>query len=151
MRIILFLYFFMKINEIKNKLVEKGLKITPQRLAILEAIIKLNNHPTAENIIEYIRKNHPNIATATVYKVLDALVANGLVMKVKTEKDVMRYDAFLENHHHLYSSESDRIEDFVDTELNEMIKKYFEKKNIPNFEIEDVKLQIIGKFLKNNK
>jgi Fur family peroxide stress response transcriptional regulator len=141
----------MKINEIRNKLVDKVLKVTPQRIAILEAIVKLNNHPTADNIIDYIRKNHPNIATATVYKVLDALVANGLVMKVKTEKDVMRYDAFLENHHHLYSSESDRIEDFVDKELNEMIKKYFEKKNIPDFEIEDVKLQIIGKFLKDNK
>jgi Fur family transcriptional regulator, peroxide stress response regulator len=141
----------MKINEIRNKLVDKGLKVTPQRIAILEAIVKLNNHPAADNIIDYIRKNHPNIATATVYKVLDALVENGLVMKVKTEKDVMRYDAFLENHHHLYSSGSDRIEDFVDTELTEMIKKYFEKKNIQDFEIEDVKLQIIGKFLKDNK
>ena len=83
----------MKINEIRNKLIEKGLKVTPQRIAILEAIIKLNNHPTAENIIDYIRKNHPNIATATVYKVLDALVANELIKKVKTERDIMRYDA----------------------------------------------------------
>ena len=46
----------MKITEIRNKLIEKGLKVTPQRIAILEAIIKLNNHPTAENIIDYIRK-----------------------------------------------------------------------------------------------
>jgi Fur family peroxide stress response transcriptional regulator len=141
----------MKITEIRNKLIEKGLKVTPQRIAILEAIIKLNNHPTAENIIVYIRNNHPNIATATVYKVLDALVANELIKKVKTERDVMRYDAVMESHHHLYCSESDRIEDFVDTELNEMIEKYFEKKKIPDFKIEDVKLQIIGKFLKNTK
>ena len=141
----------MKIIEIRNKLIEKGLKVTPQRIAILEAIIKLNNHPTAENIIDYIRNNHPNIATATVYKVLDALVASELIKKVKTEKDVMRYDAIMENHHHLYCSESDRIEDFFDTELNEMIEKYFEKKKIPDFEIEDVKLQIIGKFLNDNK
>ena len=141
----------MKIPEIRNKLIEKGLKVTPQRIAILEAIIKLNNHPTAENIIDYIRNNHPNIATATVYKVLDALVANELIKKVKTEKDVMRYDAVMESHHHLYCSESDRIEDFVDTELNDMIEKYFKKKKIPDFKIEDVKLQIIGKFLKDNK
>lgn len=141
----------MKIAEIRNKLIEKGLKVTPQRIAILEAIIKLNNHPTAENIFDYIRNNHPNIATATVYKVLDALVANELIKKVKTERDVMRYDAVMESHHHLYCSESDRIEDFVDTELNEMIEKYFEKKKIPDFKIEDVKLQIIGKFLKDNK
>jgi Fur family peroxide stress response transcriptional regulator len=141
----------MKITEIRDKLIEKGLKVTPQRIAILEAIIKLNNHPTADNIIDYIRNNHPNIATATVYKVLDALVANELIKKVKTERDVMRYDALMDSHHHLYCSESDRIEDFVDTELNEMIEKYFEKKKIPDFRIEDVKLQIIGKFLKDTK
>ena len=141
----------MKITEIRYKLIEKGLKVTPQRIAILEAIINLNNHPTADNIIDYIRNNHPNIATATVYKVLDALAANELIKKVKTEKDIMRYDAVMESHHHLYCSESDRIEDFIDTELNEMIEKYFEKKKIPDFKIEDVKLQIIGKFLKDNK
>jgi Fur family transcriptional regulator, peroxide stress response regulator len=138
-------------TEIRNKLIAKGLKVTPQRIAILEAIIKLRNHPTAENIIDYIRNNHPNIATATVYKVLDALVVNELIRKVKTERDIMRYDAVMESHHHLYCSESDRIEDFVDKELNEMIEKYFEKKKIPDFKIEDVKLQIIGKFLRDNK
>lgn len=141
----------MKIDEIRNKLVEKGLKVTPQRIAILEAIIKLNNHPTAENIIEYIRKNHPNIATATVYKILDAFVANELIRKVKTDRDIMRYDAIMESHHHLYCSESDQIEDFVDAELSKMMEQYFEKKKIPNFKIEDVKLQITGKFLKYNK
>jgi Fe2+ or Zn2+ uptake regulation protein len=31
----------MKVNEIRNKLMEKGLKVTPQRIAILEAIVKL--------------------------------------------------------------------------------------------------------------
>ena len=137
----------MKINEIRNKLIEKGLKVTPQRIAILEAIVMLNNHPTADKIIEYIRKNHPNIATATVYKVLDALVANNLIEKVKTERDIMRYDAVLESHHHLYCSESDRIEDYNDEVLNKMITEYFENKGIPNFRIEDIKLQIIGEFL----
>jgi Fur family peroxide stress response transcriptional regulator len=134
----------MKVTEIRNKLTEKRLKVTPQRIAILEAIVNLNNHPTAENIIDYIRKNHPNIATATVYKVLEALVSHELIRKVKTEKDVMRYDAIMESHHHLYYSDSDRIEDFVDTELNELLEKYFEKKKIPGFKIEDIKLQIIG-------
>lgn len=139
----------MKVSDIRLKLTEKGLKVTPQRVAILEAIVKLNNHPTADNVIDYIRENNPNIATATVYKVLDALVLNELIRKVKTERDVMRYDAIMENHHHLYCSESDRIEDFFDNELNELIEKYFEKKKIPDFKIEDVKLQIIGRFLKD--
>jgi Fur family peroxide stress response transcriptional regulator len=141
----------MKIDEIRNKIIERGLKVTPQRITIFEAIVKLNNHPTAENVIDYIRTNHPNIATATVYKVLDALVENGLIKKVKTDKDIMRYDAFLENHHHLYSSDSDRIEDYLDDELNDILEKHFAKKGIPGFKIEDIKLQIIGKFLKNKK
>ena len=38
--------------ELRNKLVAKGLKVTPQRLVILEAIIQLHNHPTAEHILE---------------------------------------------------------------------------------------------------
>ncbi|MCF8390368.1 MAG: transcriptional repressor [Bacteroidales bacterium] len=141
----------MKPEKFSVKLNEKGLKVTPQRIAILEAIVKLNNHPTAENIIEYIRKNHPNIATATVYKVLDALVSHELIKKVKTEKDIMRYDAIMESHHHIYCSDSDRIEDYNDSELNEMLAAFFEKKGIPNFQIEDVKLQIIGKFINTKK
>ena len=59
----------------------------------------------------------------------------------------MRYDAVMERHHHLYCSESDRIEDYENEELNEMLEKYFEKKKIPDFNIEDIKLQIIGKFI----
>ena len=129
----------------------KGLKVTPQRLAVLEAIEVLHNHPTAENIIEYIRKNHPNIATATVYKVLDALVSCGLIQRVKTERDVMRYDAVLETHHHLYCYDSDRIEDYHDNELTELLAAYFDRKAIPGFTIEDVKLQIIGQFKKSGE
>ena len=138
----------MNIEDISKKLIEKGLKVTPQRIAILEAIIRLNNHPTADQIMDYIRKNNPNISLATVYKVLDALVKNGLIKNVKTDKDIKRYDAFLENHHHIYFSDSEEIEDYTDDELNGLLKRYFEKKKIPNFKIEDIKLQIIGKYIK---
>ncbi len=141
----------MTTRGIRNMIAEKGLKVTPQRIAILDAIIKLNNHPTAENIIEFIGKEHPNIATATVYKVLDALVENKLIKKVKTDRDIMRYDAMMEKHHHLYSAESDRIEDYFDSDLNTLIENYFSKKAIPDFEIADIKLQIIGKFNDKNQ
>lgn len=136
----------MTVEDFRNMLIDKKLKVTPQRIAILEAIFKLNNHPTAENIIDYIRKNHPNIATATVYKVLDTFVLNRLINRVTTERDIMRYEAILESHHHLYCSDSDRIEDYKDDELNKLLEEYFAKKRIPNFKIEDLKLQIIGKF-----
>ncbi len=136
----------MKLESIREQLSQKGLKITPQRLAIYEAVVKLKNHPTADNIIEYIKKNHPNISVGTVYKVLDSLVGNELLRKVKNEKDVMRYDAILHQHHHLYCSETDRIEDFEDRELDLLIKNYFAGKKIKNFKIKDITLQISGEF-----
>lgn len=131
---------------IQEKLKEKGLKITPQRLAIYEAVTHLRNHPTAENIIDFIKINHPYVAVGTVYKVLDSLVENGLLKKVKSEKDIMRYDAMVEHHHHLYCNQTDRIEDYEDAQLDELIVAYFKKKQIKNFRIEDIKLQITGKF-----
>jgi len=139
------------ISQIKDKLAEKCLKVTPQRIAILEAIYTLDNHPTAEMIMAYIRDTHPGIASATVYKVLDALVENQLVRKVKTDKDIMRYDGIMENHHHLYCSDSDRIEDYNDNKLNNMLEKYFRNNAIPDFKIENFKLQIIGKYTKSKK
>ena len=141
----------LSIKLIKDKLVEKELKVTPQRISILEAIYTLNNHPTAEMILDYIQEAHPNIASGTVYKVLDVLVDNQLIKRVKTEKDVMRYDGILENHHHLYCSESEQIEDYMDEELDQVLAEYFKNKGIKDFQIEEIKLQINGKFLKPGK
>jgi len=138
-------------NFFREKLQEKKLKVTPQRVAIYEAIVKLKNHPTAENVIEYIKINHPNISVGTVYKVLDSLVENELLNKVKTEKDIMRYDAVLSNHHHLYCTETDRIEDYEDENLNKLINEYFKENKIINFKVKDIKLQITGKFKSNVK
>ncbi len=115
-------------------------------MAILEAIYGLSNHPTAENIIEYIRQKHPNIATGTVYKVLETLVESRLVKKVNTDRDVMRYDGIIETHHHLYCSECDLIEDYHDNELDELLKKYFLNKNLSGFKPEEFVLQIKGTF-----
>ena len=137
----------MDYEKIGQRLAEKQLKITPQRVAVLEALIELGNHPKAENIIEFIKKNHPNIAVGTVYKTLETFVENDLVKMVKTDKDIMRYDAVLDKHHHLYCTESDRIEDYYNKELNEILENYFKKNAIKDFKIQDVKLQIIGNFL----
>ena len=111
------------------------------------ASLRIDNHPTADNIIEYIKTNHPNIAIGTVYKTLETYVEKGIVKKVKTDRDIMRYDAILDKHHHLYCAECDIIEDYYDEELNLLLEKYFAKKKIKNFKIEDIKLQIVGTFI----
>jgi Fur family transcriptional regulator, peroxide stress response regulator len=140
----------MTLENIRARLKEKGLKITPQRIAIYDAVFQLSNHPTAENIIDYIRVNHPNISVATVYKVLDSLVENALLKRVKNDKDIMRYDAIVEHHHHLYCSETEMISDFSDSNLDTIISEYFKDAGIANFQIESITLQITGKF-KNKK
>ena len=136
----------MKAEELNKKLRNAGLKATPQRQAILDAIYTLGNHPTADQVIDFIRKSHPGIAIGTVYHVLDALVDRGLVRRVKTERDAMRYDGIMESHHHLYCLETDRIEDYVDGELDRVLTDYFRKKGIPDFDIENITLQIKGNF-----
>jgi Fur family peroxide stress response transcriptional regulator len=136
-----------------NKLIEilarNDLKITPQRIAVLEVILNLDFHPSAEDIIEYIRLNFPNVPIGTVYKILDAFEKKGIIRRIKTDKDTIRYDAVSEQHHHLYSDKSDRIEDYFDEDLNRLLNNYFKKKKIPDFEILDFKVQIMGKFTEN--
>lgn len=133
-------------DEIIEKLSKKGLRVTPQRIAILEAILHLDNHPIAENIIEYIKKNYPNISVGTVYKVLDSFVENKILNKVKTEGGTMRFDPFIDHHHHLYCEETDRIEDYEDETLDQLIIDYFKNKGIKNFKINNIQLHISGKF-----
>ena len=132
-------------DEIKNKLIEKGLKITPQRLSILAAINNVS-HPTADDIIKYIRQKHSNIAIGTVYKILEKFIEVGLIKKITTDKDIIRYDGFINHHHHLYSSVSVSIKDYIDEDLDKIIEDYFKKKRIADFKIEEITLQIKGKF-----
>ncbi len=136
----------MVVAEVIEKLKQNNLRVTPQRVAIFEAICRLNNHPTAENIIRKIQKDHPYISVGTVYNVLDSLVENKLLKRVKTENGILRYDPVLSKHHHLYCLETDRIEDYEDRELDDLIGAYFNKKGIKNFQIKDIKLEIIGNF-----
>ena len=114
--------------SIQEKLKEKGLKVTPQRVAIYNAVVNLKNHPTAENIVDVIKIDYPSISIGTVYKVLNVFVDIGLLKKVKSEKDFMRYDAKLEHHHHLYCIDTDRIEDYEDEQLDILVKEYFKQK-----------------------
>ena len=137
---------FTMIN-IREKLAQNGLKVTPQRVAVYEAITRLNNHPNAEAITDYIKRKYPNIAVGTVYNTLETFVQKGIISRIKTNGDVMRYDADLNGHHHLYSRDARRIEDYHDEELNQFLSEYIRKKQIPNFTVEDINVQIVGKFI----
>jgi Fur family peroxide stress response transcriptional regulator len=141
----------MNLKDYQLLLKEKGLKVTPQRLAVIEAVDILNDHPTAEEVSMYIRRQHPNIATGTVYKTLDTLTEKDIIKRVKTDRGLLRYDAVKDSHHHIYCTHCDRIEDYYNSELTNMIYGYFEKNSIPDFKIEDIKLQIVGRYTDNRE
>jgi len=115
----------------------------------------IENYPGFEKIsgvklLEIFRKQLSQYSDA---KIIEGQKAESLKMKdqffkVTTDKDIMRYDGIVEKHHHIYYLDSEKIEDYFDDELNELLATYFNEKNIPNFKIEDIRLQIIGKHKK---
>lgn len=136
----------MKIEDYRTRLRDSGLKVTPQRLAVYEAVDILHDHPTAEEVSQYIRKKHPDIALGTVYKTLETLAEKAILLRVKTDSGLLRYDAVADSHHHIYCTQCDRIEDYYDTGLTKILYDYFKSHSIPGFSIEDIKLQIVGKY-----
>ncbi len=135
------------VQEIIQRLSQAGLKVTPQRVAVMQALFKLH-HPRADEIFREVSQNLPGLSPTTVYNVLDVLVNKEIIRKVKTEADVMRYDAMADHHHHMYCTQSDRMEDYVDPELDQLLSDYFRKKDIKGFKLKEIKLQIMGEFEK---
>lgn len=133
-------------NRILELLSENSLKITPQRMAVLEVLLASKNHPTAEAIYKKVLDALPGISATTIYNTLDTFVEKGLVKRVQTESDIMRYEPVTGHHHHLYSMASDRMEDYYDPELDELLKEYFSKKKIKDFNIQEIRLQVMGDF-----
>lgn len=133
-------------EKVFSVLTASGLKITPQRMAVLEVLLMSRSHPTAESIHKLVLSSIPGISATTIYNTLDTFVEKGLVKRVQTEADVMRYEPVNEHHHHLYSSASDRMEDYYDPELDQLLKDYFTKKQISNFSIQEIRLQLMGNF-----
>jgi Fur family peroxide stress response transcriptional regulator len=130
-------------QRIKELLVESGLKATHPRIAVLHELTK-DEHPSAEQLHEKIREQNPSISLGSVHRILEKLVEANLAYRVATRSGTKRYDANLEPHSHIYSVNTEEIQDYHDPELNELIRDYFEKKQVGNFKITDIKLQING-------
>jgi Fur family peroxide stress response transcriptional regulator len=129
-----------------EKLKSVQLRVTPQRIAVLDALYGFTSHPSAEEISRTVRTSHPNIATGTIYHILETFTRAGLCRLVKTNRGAMLYDVVHDKHHHLYCEESERIEDYYDETLDALLEEYFRKKHINDFDIQDIRLQIVGKF-----
>jgi Fur family peroxide stress response transcriptional regulator len=93
------------------KLKEAGLRITPQRLAILSALDGNTFHPSATDIYNRVAKDYPAISLATIYNTLDALSKNGMLRELPITKDKMNYDPDTSEHDHAYCAKCGRIFD----------------------------------------
>jgi len=133
-------------QDLAQKLGKHGLKVTPQRIAVMHALLKFRHHPTAEEIFREVTKDIPGLSQATVYNTLDVLVSKGIACKIATNSDVMRYDVVEAPHHHLFDARSNRVEDYYDPELDQILKIYFSKKSIRGFRPTEIKLHLTGKF-----
>lgn len=90
---------------------ERGLSVTAQRLAIYKDMCATDTHPTAEEVYGRIRKSHPTMSLATVYKTLETFEKYGFISKTHASGQKARFDAKKEPHHHLICVSCGRIED----------------------------------------
>jgi Fur family transcriptional regulator, peroxide stress response regulator len=88
-----------------------GLKLTHQRAAVFNVLAATERHPSPEEVYQAVRPELPSISLATVYKVLDLFQRHGFLRKVSTEQQVARYDANVDEHHHLVCDRCGRIQD----------------------------------------
>lgn len=73
---------------------------TVQRQIILDALIKLNTHPTVDEVYTGIHKNHPSVSKATVYRNLRQLAQNGAIRRITMPDGLERYDGNNYQHYH---------------------------------------------------
>jgi len=65
--------------DIAQILRSQGFKVTPQRIAIYDALRGHHDHPTAEMLYHTLRPEHPSMSLATVYKTMEIFEKIGLV------------------------------------------------------------------------
>src|SRR5438477_6006209 len=76
----------------------RGVRVTPQRVAVYRALAEDPTHPTADAVFRRLRRAMPSVSPASVYRILDSLERAGLVRRVGTTEGIARYDANRERH-----------------------------------------------------
>lgn len=111
-------------------------RLTPQRRAVLQALAKSHDHPTAAEIYERARKAAPGISFATVYNSLRFFKDNGLILELPGPNGASRYDATIEPHAHAHCS---RCGDVVDIPLPAELKP-----QVDSWRVDEVRISITG-------
>ena len=116
-------------DSIKTVLRKEGLKITPQRIAVLKEIIKDKGHRESEDIYIAIKRSKTYVSRATVYRTLDILVQNNFVRKLNIGDGRARYENKIDSlhHDHLICDTCHKIIEFMNPEIEMLQEKIADK------------------------
>jgi Fur family peroxide stress response transcriptional regulator len=116
-KVVFFLYFGNCIPEMKDevttitRLKEAGLKLTPQRLALIKILKDNKNHPSADMIYEELKKKYPMVSFSTVYNILNVLKKIGEIKELTIAENKLYYDPNPDPHHHFLCEKCGQIQD----------------------------------------
>ncbi len=79
---------------------QTGRRLTPQRIAIAEALGRTGKEASVQELYQRVRRKHPYIGRATVFRALDMLVAAGLAQRLERPGHVSSYIWCEPGHHH---------------------------------------------------
>ena len=122
----------------------KNLRLTTQRMAIIDTVFSTEEHFTAEQLLEWSRERDRSVSRATVYRTLPLLTESGLVREMDFGKDYKFYDpnyADHPNHSHIICQDCDRIVEFESEKIEKIESEISHKLG---FEVKTQRLQITG-------
>lgn len=96
---------------------------TVQKELVLSAVRALHSHVTAEDVYNFIIKDHPSVGRGTVYRNLNILSEEGSVKKVEIPEGPDRYDFTVKDHYHVRCIKCGCVEDADLSEMPDLLKK----------------------------
>ncbi|MEK3733491.1 MULTISPECIES: Fur family transcriptional regulator [Paenibacillus] len=118
-----------------------GVRITPQRHAILSYLIESMGHPTADEIYRALEPKFPSMSVATVYNNLKMFIEAGMVRELTYGDNSSRFDANVSEHYHVICEQCGKIEDFSYSSLED-VQRQAEKST--GFEIKGLRMELYG-------
>ncbi len=96
-----------------RRLKEKGLKITPQRLAIIEVLVAMRKlHPSASAVYREAKRMQKSLSLSTTYATLKEFSVHGIIKTLQFDTGENRYDANLKEHLNLICDGCGKILDY---------------------------------------
>lgn len=92
-------------------LVEKGIKPSMQRVAVMEYLMTHKTHPTADEIFSALYPRIPTLSRTTVYNTLNRLAEQGAILSLDIDQKKTRYDGDTFFHGHFLCRQCGKIED----------------------------------------